>query len=193
MLLFLNSQKNRNKNNLKSNKEIISKNKIGIAFMFKEKILNGIEKMLFVLANKLVKSDKYDIYLITNKDIDFKCDTKIKLIKMLQDKNKLSNFDKNTNIKYYILNNDLSQKSIQWYQLLNGGKRVIGIMNRTFLSYTYTNYKEVYRNWKNTFLYDAFINLIPDEYFIYNNLGMTNTFYLPYLNNFNETKQLIQI
>lgn len=45
-------------------------------------------------------------------------------------------------------------------------------MENTFLSYIYSNSTSTYLNWKNSMLYDAFINIIPDDYYIYKKLGM---------------------
>ena len=142
--------------------------------------------MLSLLANKLIKNEKYDIYLITNKDynFDFKYEKRIKIMTILSNKESLEDFDKQSNIKFYILNNDLSKNNIKWYQSLNGGKNVIGIMERSFLSYIYTNYSNIYPYWKNNLLYDAYINIIPDDYYIYKKIGMNNTFYIPYLYNY---------
>ena len=61
-------------------------------------------------------------------------------------------------------------------------------MNGDYLSYIYTNSTTIYPYWKNNILYDAFINLIPDDYYIYKKLGMNNTFYIPYLYPFKEAK-----
>ena len=57
-------------------------------------------------------------------------------------------------------------------------------MERSFLSYIYTNYSNIYPYWKNNLLYDAYINIIPDDYYIYKKIGMNNTFYIPYLYNY---------
>lgn len=160
--------------------------KIGIAFVFRERLLNDIEIMLFLLANKLIKFDKYDIYLITHKDLnlDLEIDQKIKIIKNISNETSLRNFDKKENIKFYILNNEFSYYSIKLYKTLNGGKKIIGIMPNSYFSYIYTNSTIVYSKIHNIHLYDAFINIIPDEYYIYEKLGIKNTFYIPQLYTF---------
>ena len=167
-------------------KELTINNVRGIAFVFKEKIISEIEILLLTLANKLVKNDKYEIYFITDKDntINFPLDKKIKIIQLLSDKKDLEKFDEKSNIKYYILNNDLSSKNINWFKSLNYGKKVIGIMENSFLSYIYTNSTSIYLHWNTNKLYDAFINIIPDDYYIYKKLGMNNTFYIPYFYNY---------
>jgi hypothetical protein len=149
--------------------------------------------MLCLLANQLAKYDKYDkydIYLIMGKEsqLDFKFNKKIKKVQYITDKESLEKYDKTSNIKFYFLHNELSQSTIKWYQTLNEGKKVIGIMHGDYLSYIYTNSTNIYPYWKNNILYDAFINLIPDDYYIYKKLGMNNTFYIPYLYPFKEAK-----
>ena len=160
--------------------------KIGIAFVFRERFLNDIEIMLLLFANKLIKFDKYDIYLITNKDLifDLEIDQKIKLIQNITNQLSLEQFDKRVNIKFYILNNELSYHTIKLYKALNGGKKIIGIMPNSYFSYVYSNSSTVYSRIRNINIYDAFINIIPDEYYIYEKLGIKNTFYIPQLYNF---------
>ena len=167
-------------------KENALKNKKGIAFVFTNKLINEIEELLLSLANKLIKDGKYEIYLITKKDynLNIPVDKKIKIFRIMPNKTEIERFDEKTNIKYYILNNDLSSKNIIWYKSLNKGKKVIGIMENIFLSYIYSNSTSTYLNWKNSMLYDAFINIAPDDYYIYKKLGMNNTFYIPYFYNF---------
>jgi len=184
--LIKNNEKNKDEEEEEDNKKN-SKDKVGVAFVFKDKYLSELEIMLSLLANKLInKNDKYDIYLITNKEYDFnfEYDKRIKINDNLSNKESLEAFDKKSNIKYYILNNELSKSNIKWYQSLNGGKKVIGIMDRPYLSYIYTNSASIYSMWKNNLLYDAYINIIPDDYYIYKKIGMKNTFYIPYLYNY---------
>ena len=193
MLLYYesNSEENQNKKSITKkeslNEKKFSNKKIGIAFVFKEKFINGIELMLSLLMNKLAKNEKYDIYLITNhnKIDNFEFNKNIKILSFLSNKNSLEKFDKKSNIKFYILNNELSSTRIKYFQTLNNGKKVIGIMKGGFISYSYENSTEVYSKWKRNMLYDAFINMIPDDYYIYKNLGMNNTFFIPCLYNFN--------
>lgn len=192
MIAYMNSNANQMKNKklVTKKKEILTgqnntkdNDKIGLAFIFKMLYNNEIEKMLFLLANKLVKYDKYDIYLITEKgfNANFKFDKKIKKFSLISNRTMIEEFDKTSNIKYYFLQNELSRSTIKWYQSLNGGKKVLGIMNKDFLSYIYSNLTSTYPLWKNSILYDAFINLIPDDYYFYKKLGLNNTFYIPYL------------
>lgn len=192
MIAYMNSNANQMKNKklMTKKKEILTdqnnikdNDKIGLAFIFKIIYYNEIEKMLFLLANKFAKYDKYDIYLITEKvfNVNYKFDKKIKKFPIISNRTMIEELDKTSNIKYYFLQNELSRSTIKWYQSLNGGKKVIGIMNKDFLSYIYSNLTTTYPLWKNSILYDAFINLIPDDYYIYKKLGLNNTFYIPYL------------
>ena len=174
------------------NETNISNKKIGIAFVFKENFINEIESMLLYLMNQLAINKKYDIYIIANQNntFKFKFNKNIKIIYNLSNKTYIKDFDKNSNIKFYVLNNELSLKRIKYFQSLNEGKKLIGIMNGGFLSYSYGNKTEIYSLWKRNFLYDAYINMIPDDYYIYKNIGMNNTFFIPYLYNFNQKSNI---
>ena len=168
-----------------------SKEKIGIAFVFNIIFGNGIGRMLTLLLNELVKIKKYDIYVITNPEYekDFKFDKRVHRIPIFGNQKLIVDFDKTHKIKYYVLQNDLNANNIKWYKNLNNeNKKVIGIMHGVYLSSVYTKAIGVYPIWKNNQLYDAFVHVIPDDYYIYKKFNFYNTFFIPNLYTFNPEK-----
>ena len=164
--------------------------KIGIAFVMKNIYGNGIGRMLSLLCNELVKINKYDIYLITgqgSKD-DFIFDKKIKIKRLGDNRTLIEEFDKTTDIKIYVLQNELSTSSIQFYQSLNGGKKIIGVMHGVYLSNIYTNQTGVYSIWKRNQYFDAYIQVIADDYYVNKRLGINNSFFIPNLYTFDPEK-----
>ena len=176
-----NNQINSNEKKLKRDVD----EKIGIAFVFSSIFGNGIGRMLSLLANELVKIEKYDIYMITEKgySLDFKFDKRVMRVPIYGNRTLIKNLDKNSNIVYYILHNEISKEKIFWYRSLN--KKVIDVMHGAYLSGVYTNSTGVYAIWKVHNYYDAFINIVVDDYYAYKNLGMNNTFFIPNLFTFN--------
>ena len=169
-------------NNTIIQKEANNKNeKIGVAFVYKSVFGNGIGRMLSLICSELSKIEKYDIYLITGQGyrLDFKFYEKVKIIRIAGNKTKIEEFDKTSNIKIYILQNDLTPSSIQWYQTLNGGKKVIGIMHGVYMSSIFSNQTGVYAIWKYNQLYDASVHVIADDYYVHKRIGINNTFFIP--------------
>ena len=171
--------------NKKVNESI--KEKIGVAFVFKNIFGNGIGRMLSLLCSELSHIEKYDIYLITGggTSYDFPFDEKVKIVRIAGNKTLIENYDKTSNIKIYVLHNDLTPSSIKWYQSLNGGKKVIGIMHGVYMSSIYSNQTGVYAIWKNNKLYDAYVQVISDDYYVNKKLGINNSFFIPNLYTFN--------
>ena len=162
--------------------------KIGVAFVFEQMFGNGIGRMLSILFNELSKYEKYDLYLITKGtyQLDFKYDRKVKVLNIFGNKTKIEKFDKSSNVKYYVLHNEIDEKKIKWYKSL--GKKVIDIMHGVYLSSVYSNSTGVFSVWKNHFLFDAYIQVIADDYYVYKKLGMNNTFYIPNMYTFDPAK-----
>ena len=178
------------KYNLKLTKEKDKDEKIGIAFVFYSIYGNGIGRMLSLLCNELVKLEKYDIYLITGQgsSYDFHFDEKVKILRIVNNYTLIEKYDKTSNIKIYVLQNDLTPSSIEWYQNLNGGKKVIGIMHGVYLSSIYSNQTGVYALWKNNKYFDAFVNVIADDYYVNKRLGINNSFFIPNLYTFDSSQ-----
>jgi len=168
----------------------MNKDRIGIAFVSQHIFGNGIGRMLSILCSELVKLDKYDIYLITGQGygLDFKFDEKVKIIRIAGNRTLIENFDKTSNIKIYVLQNDLTPESINWYKSLNGGKKVIGIMHGVYMSSIYSNQTGVYKIWKSNKLFDAYIQVIADDYYVNEKLGINNAFFIPNMYTFDVDK-----
>ena len=186
-------QTNKNENEIKKENEAININenneineKIGVAFVFKSIFGNGIGRMLSLLCSDLSHIDKYDIYLITGQgtSYDFPFDKKVIIVRIAGNKTAIENYDKTSNIKIYVLHNDLTPSSIKWYQNLNGGKKVIGIMHGVYMSSIYSNQTGVYAIWKNNIYYDAYVQVIADDLYVNKRLGINNCFFLPNLYTF---------
>ena len=161
--------------------------KVGLCFIFTSIFANGIGRMLSILFDELVKYDKYDIYLISKGaySLDFKFNNSVKHLNIYGNRTAIKEFDKKANIKYYILNNELSPELVKWYKSLGEGKKVIDIMHGVYLSAVYSNDTGVYKYWFNHNYFDAFVQVTVDDYYIYKNLGLNNTFYIPNMFTFN--------
>ena len=168
----------------------MNKDRIGVAFVSKHIFGNGIGRMLSILCSDLAKLDKYDIYLITGQgySLDFKFDERVKKVRIAGNKTLIENFDKTSNIKIYVLQNDLTPQSINWYKSLNGGKKVIGIMHGVYMSSIYSNQTGVYKIWKSNKLFDAYIEVIADDYYVNEKLGINNSFFIPNMYTFDADK-----
>ena len=164
--------------------------KVGIAFVMKIIYGNGIGRMLSLLCNELVKFEKYDIYLLTGNGtiFDFYFDEKVKIIRIAENYTLTKKFDKTSNIKIYVLQNVLFPNIIQWYQSLNGGKKVIGIMHGVYLSAIFVNSTVVYTSWKMNKFFDAFVEVIADDYYVNKRLGINNSFFIHNLYTFDPDK-----
>ena len=160
--------------------------KIGVAFVYECLYGNGIGRMLSLLCSELAKLEKYDIYLITGPayKIDFPFDQRVIRVPIIKNKTLIEKYDKSSNIKIYVLQNDLTPSSIKWYRNLNGGKKVIGIVHGVYMSSIFANLTEVYSIWKFNQLYDAYIQVNADDYYVNKRLGINNSFFLPNLYSF---------
>ena len=169
----------------KSSENINSKNgKIGVAFVWKSLFGNGIGRALSLLCSGLANLEIYDIYMITGSAIpslDFDFDERVHMVRVGSNKTKIQKFDETSNIKIYVLQNELNPSGIKWYRNLNGGKKVIGIMHGVYMSSIFSNLTGVYSIWKNNQLFDAYIQVNADDYYINKRLGINNSFFLPNL------------
>ena len=142
--------------------------------------------MLSLLCSELAKLEKYDIYLITGPayKIDFPFDQRVIRVPIIKNKTLIEKYDKSSNIKIYVLQNDLTPSSIKWYKNLNGGKKVIGIVHGVYMSSIFANLTGVYSIWKFNQLNDAYIQVNADDYYVNKRLGINNSFFLPNLYTF---------
>jgi len=170
---YLNGNKIKNKN--VTNQEL----KVGIAFVHPVMFGNGIARMLSVLFSELEKYDKYDIYLITKESNlkDFNIDKKVKKLPIFGNLTLIKEFDETSNVKIYVLNSIFDLNYIEFYK--NLGKKVIDIFHGTYLSSVYYNSTWDYSIWANEKLFDAFIQVVYDDYYVYKKLGFKNAFYIP--------------
>ena len=160
--------------------------KIGVAFVYECLYGNGIGRMLSLLCSELAKLENYDIYMITGPayKIDFPFDQRVIRLPIIKNKTLIEKYDKSSNIKIYVLQNDLTPSSIKWYRNLNGGKKVIGIVHGVYMSSIFANLTGVYSIWKFNQLYDAYIQVNADDYYVNKRLGINNSFFLPNLYTF---------
>lgn len=162
--------------------------KIGVAFLFPSIYGNGIGRMLSLLANELVKMEKYDVYMLT-KDInakDYFFDERVIRLNIYENRSQLYKLDKNSNILYYIMHNELDTHKINYIRTFN--KKVIDVMHGAYLASLHGNSTDIYSIWNVNNLFDAFITVVPDDYYAYKNLGMNNSFYIPNLFTFDPAK-----
>lgn len=162
--------------------------KIGIAFLFPSLYGNGIGRMISLLANELVKIEKYDIYMLTQYSypLDFSLDERIIRLNIYGNKTQIKNLDKNSNIFYYIMHNELDTNLIYWIRSFN--KKVIDIMHGAYFASLHGNSTEIFALWKTHNLFDAFVTVVPDDYYAYKSLGMNNSFFIPNLLTFEPAK-----
>jgi len=190
-LLINNSKLNKRIEELESrieimNKEVVKK-KIKIAFITQYLFISGIARFLTVLTELLVKTGKYDVYLITDEknDIDFNYNKKVKRIILKKDLQVMKDFDEENDIQIYILNNDLSD-AIDIYHSF--GKKVIGIFHGVYLSCAFSNHMQMYQVWQNFLKLDSFVHIIPDDYWIYKRFQFNNSIFIPNIYTFDSTK-----
>ena len=166
--------------------DISEKKKISVAFVQQALYGNGIGRIITILTELLAKTGLYDVYLINEKKTpnDFKVYEDVKRVFQNKNKFEIKRFDKENNIQIYVLNNELSQ-SIEIYK--NLGKKVIGIFHGVFLSCIFTNHTSLYSSWNRFGLYDSFVQIIADDYWIYKKFNFKNVIYIPNLYTFEHT------
>jgi glycosyltransferase involved in cell wall biosynthesis len=154
------------------------KKKIKIGLVSQHIYLNGIARFLIVLAELLLKTGKYEVYLINEQssEMDFKFNKGIKRHIVKKEFQALKDFDEEHDIQIYIINNDLSN-IIDFFHSF--GKKVIGIFHGVFLSCSFQNYTNIYRSWQYFSKLDSFVHIIPDDYWVYKKFGFNNTIYIP--------------
>ena len=159
------------------------KRKLGIGIVQSSLYGNGIGRIISVLTELLAKSGKYDVYLISEKEVpnEFPVYKGVKRVFQKKSENEVIEFDKLNNIDIYILNNDISN-FVEIYK--NLGKKVIGIFHGVFFSFIFTNHTYVYNQWYRFEHFDSFVQIIADDYWIYKKLNFKNVVYIPNLYTF---------
>ena len=163
-------------------KEVVKK-KYGIAFVNPNLFGNGIGRLLSILSELLIKTGKYDVYLINEEatSFDFKYHKKVKREIQKKEEQVMKDFDEANDIDFYVLNNDVSN-ALDIYKSF--GKKVIGVFHGVFLSCVFTNDPLIYHSWNAFENFDSFIHIIPDDYWVYKKLGFTKNIYIPNLYTF---------
>ena len=162
------------------------KRKIGVAVVVSSLYGNGIGRFISVLTELLAKTGKYVVYLIVEQVtiMDFPYYKDVIRIVQKKDEKEVAEWDKIHNVDIYILNNDISGY-LETYKSL--GKKVIGIFHGIFLSCIFTNHTLIYQQWYRFDLFDAFVQIIPDDYYIYKRLNFENEIFIPNLYTFDHT------
>ena len=182
---------NRNINNITNSTNSIEeydKNKIGVAFIYHILHSNGVARVITLTADHLVKTGKYNVFLITGKpyERDFKYDNRIRRFVGHDNITIIRNLTRKYNIKYFILNNQLTESLIRALQALNG--KVIGIFHGVYESAIFHNVTMTYRSWYKFDVYNSFIVIAPDDLYIYKKLGLKNGTFIPNLYTFDPDK-----
>ena len=194
---ILNSFKNKisqNISNIEKKLEIIEsrvndldnisvKKKMGIGVIVASLYGNGVGRIISLLTELLAKTGKYDVYLINEQitSLDFPCYKGVKRVVQKKDKKEIEEFDRQHNIEFYIFNNDLSEY-IEFYKSL--GKKVIGIFHGVFYSCIFTNHSYIYRSWYRFNLFDSFVQITADDYWIHDKFNFQNVVFIPNLYTF---------
>jgi len=161
--------------------------KISVAFIQTSIYGNGMGRILTVLTGLLAQTGLYDVYIINEKTAanDFPIYPGVTRVIQKKNKEEIKKFDKEKKIQIYVLNNDLTEY-IDIYKSLN--KKVIGIFHGVYLSCVFTNNTLIYRHWGRFNLYDSFVQIIADDYWVYKKFNFTNLVYIPNLYTFDHTK-----
>ena len=181
-------------NNIDNNlEEVINKfefnstHKLKIAFVYSSLYANGIARFISVTANNLIKTEKYDIYVVTNYKYskDYWIDSRIKHI-VAKNNSLIKNATKDLNIDFVILQNIGGRSTVNFYRQFC--KKVIGMFHGLYMSAMFHNSIGPYKSWKNFDYFDAFVFIGYDDYFFYKKLGFENEIFIPNLYTFDPDK-----
>ena len=145
---------------------------------------NGVARVVALTADYLIKTGKYNVYLITGKSYskDYKYDSRIKRFIGHENRTLIKELKTQLNIEYFILNNQLTESLIKFLQSLN--TKVIGIFHGVYLSAIFHNNTQAYRGWYKFGFYNAFIAVTADDLYFYKKLGYRNAIFIPNLYTF---------
>ena len=167
-----------------NNNTMIEKRKISIAFVYSILYANGIARFITLTANYLIKTGKYDIYLLTGNSNpnDYKYDSRIKRVFTHKNRTLIKNFTKHVKIDFFILQNVMGEGAVKFYKSI--GKNVIGIFHGMYMSAMFHGVISSYKKWHLFDKFDAFIFISSDDYFFYKKLGYKNEIFIPNLYTF---------
>ena len=185
--IYVNNEKIENKGVITLNtKNITTKEneKIGVAFVYHILHSNGVARVIALTADHLIRTGRYNVYLITGKPLskDYKYDSRIKRFVGHDNRTIIQNIKETLNIKYFILNNQLTGSLIKFIKSLNC--KVIGIFHGVYLSAIFHNNTNGYKSWHKFGLYDSFITVAADDLYFYKKLGYKNAIFIPNLYTF---------
>ena len=167
-----------------TSENIETKRKLGIAFIYKSMLSNGIARFLQLTGNALVETGRYDVYFITGKvyrkDLKFHKDIK----RLIGENNYtiIRNISKLYKIDFFILNNIIGKSVVNFYKSL--GAKVIGMFHGNYMSAMFVDIIPSYRHKKLFDYYDAFVFICSDDYYFYNKLKFQNHIFIPNLYTF---------
>ena len=163
---------------------INEKEKPGVAFIYHILNSNGVARVVALTADYLIKTGKYNVYLITGKPnlIDYKYDSRIQRFEGHENRTIIRDLKNKLNIKYFILNNQLTESFIKFLKSLDA--KVIGMFHGVYLSAIFHNNTRSYRSWYKFSFYDAFITVAADDLYFYKKLGYKNAIFIPNLYTF---------
>ena len=161
-----------------------SDEKIGVAFIYHILHSNGVARVVALTADYLIKTGRYNVYIITGKpnSKDFKIDSRIKRFTGYDNRTIIKSLKESLNIKYFILNNQLTKSIIDFLKSLN--TKVIGIFHGVYLSAIFHNNTGGYKGWYKFDNYDAFVSVAADDLYFYKKLGYKHATFLPNLYTF---------
>ena len=169
----------KNEKNLRKKEE-----KIGVAFVYHILHSNGVARVISLTSDYLIRTGKYNVYLITGKPTakDYKYDNRIKRFACHDNRTLIRSLRRELNIKYFVLNNQLTESLIKFLQSLNS--YVVGIFHGVYLSAIFHNNTNSYRTWYKFDFYNAFIAIAADDLYFYKKLGYKNATFIPNLYTF---------
>ena len=183
---ILTEEKEKVNNDLAKN-YTLGNTKLNIAFVYSTLYANGIARFITVAANYMIKTGKYDIYIITEKSTinEYAIDDRIHRI-IAKNGTVLKNKIKNLNIDFFILQNTSVKKTINFFKSI--GKFVIGMFHGLYVSGMFHGKVHPYVNWINFDNLDAFVFIGYDDYFFYKKLGFQNEIFIPNFYTFEPNK-----
>ena len=162
-------------------------NKLKIAFVYSTLYANGIARFISVTANNLIKTEKYEIYVVTNYKYakDYKLDNRIKRI-IAKNRTLIKEATKDLNIDFFILQNVGGSFIVNYYKKF--GKKVIGMFHGLYMSAMFHGSVGPYKTWNNFDYFDSYIFIGYDDYFFYKKLGFKHEIFIPNLYTFDPSE-----
>ena len=164
-----------------------STNKLKIAFVYSTLYANGIARFISVTANNLIKTEKYEIYVVTNYKYakDYQLDNRIKRI-IAKNRTLIKEATKDLNIDFFILQNVGGSYIVNYYKKF--GKKVIGMFHGLYMSAMFHGSVGPYKTWNNFDYFDSYIFIGYDDYFFYKKLGFKHEIFIPNLYTFDPSE-----